>query len=100
FSLIDASPPKSSSTPRSDLAPDLLADLAPPLFHRLEPLAVPAIGFGLAEQLVLRLVEVDLEAEGLRHVPRRIAEHLDAVALRILDIVRPGIAVAPRDDAL
>jgi hypothetical protein len=37
------------------------------IFHRLEPLAVAAIGLGLAEELVLGLVEVDLEAQGLRH---------------------------------
>src|SRR3990172_35549 len=37
---------------------------------------------GLAVEFVLGFVKVDLEAERLRHVPWRIAEHLDAVAFR------------------
>src|SRR5437868_12068575 len=82
-----------------ELRRDLLADLGAPFLDRLEALAVAAIGLGLAEQLVLRLVEVDLEAERLRHVPRRVAEHLDAVAFGVLEIHRPGIAVADRADA-
>src|SRR6266699_4635978 len=83
-----------------ELRGDLLADLGAPFLDRLEALAVAAIGLGLAVELVLRLVEIDLEAERLRHVPRRIAEHLDLVAFGILEIDRPGVAVAGRADAL
>src|SRR5438067_616489 len=89
-----------ASTLRLELRRDFLADLGPPFFHRLEPVAVAAIGLGLAEELVLGLVEVDLEAQGLRHVPRRVAEHLDAVAFGVLEIDGPGIAVTDRADAL
>src|SRR5215471_12495529 len=79
---------------------DLLADLGAPFLDRLEPLALAAIGLGLAVELVRQLVEVDLEAQGLRHIPRRVAEHLDLIALRVLEIDRPGVAMADRADAL
>src|SRR6266446_7921745 len=58
------------------------------------------MGLGLAVQFVLRLVEVDFEAAGLRDVPGCVAEHLDAVAFRIVEINRPGIAVADWANAL
>src|SRR5438045_7272882 len=83
-----------------ELRRDLLADLGAPFLDRLEALAVAAIGLGLAVELVLRLVEIDLEAERLRHIPRRIAEHLDLVALGGLERHRPGIAGAGRAEAL
>src|SRR5436190_20914392 len=79
---------------------DLLAALGPPFLHRLKSLAVPAIRLGFAVELVLGLVEVNLEAQGLRHVPRGVAEHFDAVAFRVLEIHRPGIAMTDRTDAL
>src|SRR5207237_6540360 len=79
---------------------DLLADLGAPFLDRLEALAVAAIGLRLAVELVRRLVEIDLEAQRLRHIPRRIAEHLDLVAFGILEIDRPRIAVADRAEAL
>src|SRR5207237_2646130 len=83
-----------------ELRRDLLADLGAPFLDRLEALAVAAIGLGLAVELVLRLVEIDLEAEGLRHIPRGIAAHLDLISLGVLEIDRPGITVAGRAKAL
>src|SRR5437763_17161070 len=83
-----------------ELRGDLLADLGAPFFDRLEALAVAAIGLGLAKELLLRLVEIDLEPEGLRHIPRRVAEHLDLVGLGVLEIDRPRIAVTGRGEAL
>src|SRR5437763_6273280 len=83
-----------------ELRRDLLADLGAPFLNRLEPLAVAAIGLGLAVELVLGLVEGELEAEGLRDIPRGVAEHLGLVALGALEIDRPRIAVADRPDAL
>src|SRR5436853_7875446 len=83
-----------------ELRRDLLADLGAPFLDRLKALAVAAIGLGLAKELVLRLVEIDLEPEGLRHIPRRVAEHLDLVALGVLEIDRPRIAVTGRAEAL
>src|SRR6267378_1471309 len=85
---------------RVELCRDLLTNLGAPFLDRLEPLASPAIGLGLAIELVLRHVEVDLEAERLRHIPRRVAEHLDLVAFGVLEIDRPGVAVTGRADAL
>src|SRR5207253_8056112 len=81
-----------------ELRRDLLRDLGPPFLHRLEARQLAATGLGLAEELVLRLVEIDFEAAGLRHVPRGVAEHLDAVAFGIVEINRPGIAVSDRTD--
>src|SRR6267142_7118230 len=83
-----------------ELCRDLPRDLGPPFLHRLEARELAAMGLGLAVQLVLRLVEIDLEPAGLRDVPRRVAEHLDAVAFGIVEINRPGIAVADRADTL
>src|SRR6266446_9037012 len=83
-----------------ELRRDLSRDLGPPFLHRLEARQLSAMGLGLAVQLVLRLVEVDFEAAGLRDVPGCVAEHLDAVAFRIVEINRPGIAVADWANAL
>src|SRR6266446_97611 len=83
-----------------ELCRDLPGDLGPPFLHRLEARQLAAMSLGLAVQLVLRLVEVDLEAAGLRDIPRRVAEHLDAVAFGIVEIDRPGVAVADWADAL
>src|SRR5437764_11737252 len=83
-----------------ELRRDLLADLGAPFLDRLEALAVAAIRLGLAVEFVLRFVEVDLEAQGLRHVPRRVAEHLDLVSLGVLEIDRPRVAVTGRAEAL
>src|SRR5437016_8411486 len=79
---------------------DLLGDLGAPFLHRLEAIARPAVLLGLAVEFVLGLVEVDLEAQRLRHIPWCVAEHLDLIALGILGIDRPGVAVAGRPDAL
>src|SRR5271167_2504371 len=79
---------------------DFLGDLGSPLLDRLEPRQVAAVDLGLAAEVLLGLVEVDLETARLRHVPRRVTEHLDAIALGILEINRPGVAMADRVDAL
>src|SRR5205085_6262363 len=83
-----------------ELRRDLPADLGAPLLHRLEARLRAAERFRLAVELVLGFGEVDLVAVRLRHVPRRIAEHLDAIAFWIAEIDRPGVAMAPRLDHL
>src|SRR3954447_12791011 len=60
---------------RGEARLDLAANIGAPFLHRLEAVAVAAEGFGLAIEFVFRLFQVDLEAERLRHVPRRVAEH-------------------------
>src|SRR4029077_7744883 len=83
-----------------ELLRDFSGDFRPPFFHWLEARQGAAVGLGLAEQLVLRLVEVDRKPAGLRDVPRRVANNLDAMALRVVEIDRPGVAVADRAEAL
>src|SRR5215469_7717163 len=85
---------------RFELRRDLLADVGAPFLHRLEAGLLPAIGFGGAVDFVLALIEIDLEAAGLRHIPRRVAEHFDLVAFGILEIDRPRVAVADRANSL
>src|SRR5215470_10960891 len=98
--LRGASPKASRIESGFELCRDFPGDLGPPFLHRLEARALAAMGLGLAVEFVLRLVEVDLEPAGLRDIPRRVAEHLDAVAFGIVEINRPGIAVADRTDSL
>src|SRR4249920_496889 len=85
---------------RLELRGDLFADLGAPLLDRLKAGLGAADGFRFAVEFVLGLVEVDLEAERLRHVPRGVAEHLDAVAFGVAEIHGPGIAVTARVDDL
>src|SRR5262245_57907292 len=85
--------PKSiAENSRFELRRDLLRDLGSPFLHRLKARQLAAVGLGLAVKLVLGLVEVDLKAARLRDVPRRVAEHLDTVALGIVEVDRPGVA--------
>src|ERR1700757_5410944 len=83
-----------------ELRRDFAGDFRPPFFHRFETRQSLAVRLGLAEQLVLGFVEVDVETARLRDVPGCIAKHLDAIALRVMEINRPGVAVADRTEAL
>src|SRR5271169_4506219 len=83
-----------------ELRGDLSGDLGAPLLHRLKTRELATMRLGLAVKLILRLVQVDFEAAGLRDVPRRVAKHLDAIAFGIVEIDRPGIAMADRSEAL
>ena len=53
-----------------------------------------AIGFALGEQFAYRTVEVDVFAARLFDVPRAVDEELALVALRVVDVDRPSVAVA------
>src|SRR5712675_1094464 len=75
-------------------------DVGAPFLDRLEAGFGAADRFGFAVEFVLGLVEVDLEPQRLRHIPRCVAEHLDAVAFGVAEIDRPSIAVAARVDDL
>ena len=59
--------------------------------HEARPAA--AHRFGAPQDLVVRLVEVERLAAGLRRVERRVDIELDRIALGILEIERPGVAV-------
>src|ERR1700704_3674934 len=59
--------------------------------HEARPAA--AHRFGAPQDLVVRLVEVERLAAGLRRVERRVDIELDRGALGVLEIERPGIAV-------
>src|SRR5271169_2561733 len=81
-----------------ELRGDLSGDLGAPLLHRLKTRELATMRLGLAVKLILGLVQVDFEAAGLRDVPRRVAKHLDAIAFGIVEIDRPGIAMADRSE--
>src|SRR5215813_10408237 len=83
-----------------ELCRDFLGDLRPPFLHRFETRQGSAVRLGLADEFVLGPVEVDLETARLRDIPRRVAEHLDAIAFGVVKINRPGIAVANGSQAL
>ena len=58
-----------------------------------EPRPAAAHRFGAPQDLVVRLVEVERLAAGLRRVERRVDIELDRIALGILEVERPGVAV-------
>src|SRR5258708_8454972 len=58
-----------------------------------EPRPAAAHGFGEPQDLVVRLVEVERLAAGLRRVEGRGDVGLDRIALGILEVERPGVAV-------
>src|SRR5712672_1545407 len=58
-----------------------------------EPRPAAAHGFGAPQDLVVRLVEVERLAAGLRRVEGRVDVELDRIALGILEVERPGVAV-------
>jgi hypothetical protein len=58
-----------------------------------EPRPAAAHGFGAPQDLVVRLVEVERLAAGLRRVEGRVDVELDGIALGILEVERPGVAV-------
>src|SRR6266851_10265782 len=58
-----------------------------------EPRPAAAHGFGPPQDLVVRLVEVERLAAGLRRVEGRVDVELDGIALGILEVERPGVAV-------
>src|SRR5271166_2485279 len=79
---------------------NLGGDVGAPLLDRFEAWFGAADRLGFAVEFVFGLVEIDLEPQRLRHIPRRVAEHFDAVAFGVAEIDRPGIAVAARVDDL
>src|SRR5947207_14597641 len=73
---------------------DLGGNVGTPFLDRLEAGLGAADGLGFAVELVLGLVEVDLETQGLRHIPRGVAVNLDAVVVGVAEIAGLGIAYA------
>jgi hypothetical protein len=61
--------------------PYLGGDVGAPFLDRLEAGLGASDRLGFALDFVFGFVEVDLEAQGLRYIPWRVANHLDAVAL-------------------
>src|SRR5215469_5902483 len=78
----------------SRLRRHLARDLGTPFFHRLETGPGAAEGFGLAQDVRFRAIEVERFADGLGHVPGAVGEDFDAVPLGIAEIDGPGVAVA------
>src|SRR5262245_12256750 len=68
-------------------------NLLHPGLTRHEAGAASAHGFGAAKDLVVGPVEVERLAAGLRRIERRIDVEFYGIALGILEVERPGIAV-------
>lgn len=68
----------------------------PPRARRCEVRPVSDFGLGELFELVVGERKIDGEPHRLRHVPRRVGENLNSVALRIPHVDEPGGAVGNR----
>src|SRR5512132_2087094 len=71
-----------------------------PLRARREAWAIATEGFGLLEDGLHRLLDVEGLGHGLRRVPRGVDEELEAVAFGIGEVDRPCVAVGDDPELL